>query len=68
MNLLRHLAYFFRRKPGMVGPPPSSRQVPFDSGLHAVDFSHRYFEAIHYHVENRMMELGIPTDRPDRMG
>lgn len=47
----------------MIGTPPSARQVPADPGLHAVDFSHRYAEPINYHVENRMMELGIPTDR-----
>ena len=34
---------------------------PADPDLHAVDFSHRYFEPMDYHVGNRMTELGIPT-------
>src|SRR5208283_772442 len=27
------------------------------------DFAERYAEPMNYHVENRIMELGIPTDR-----
>jgi hypothetical protein len=57
------LSLFRRRKPGMIGTPPSARQVPADPGLHAVDFSYRYAELMNQHVENRMMELGIPTNR-----
>jgi hypothetical protein len=63
MNPLRRLFNFFRRKPGMIGTPPSARQVPADPGLHAIDFSHRYAEPMDYHVLNRMDELGIPSDR-----
>lgn len=61
MNWRRVLS-FFRRKPGMTGTPPSARQVPADAGLHALDFSRRYAEWMNYHVENRMMELGISTE------
>ena len=50
-------------KPGMIGTPPSARQIPADPGLHAVDFSHRYFEPMDYHASQRMTELGIPTDQ-----
>jgi hypothetical protein len=62
MNLFdRFLSYFRRHKPAMIGTPPSARQIPADPGLHAVDFSLRYAVPMNYHVENRMMELGIPT-------
>src|SRR5436309_2511860 len=47
----------------MVGDPPSARRVPADAGLHALDFAHRYAEPMDYHVENRMLQLGIPPDR-----
>ena len=48
----------------MVGVPPSRRPaIPTDAAEHALDFSHRYAELMNYHVENRMMELGIPTDQ-----
>src|SRR5690348_16327325 len=63
MNPLRRLLGLFRRKPGMIGTPPSARQIPADPGLHAVDFSRRYAEPINYHVESRMMELGIDPQR-----
>lgn len=59
MNPLRRIFNLFRRRPGMVGIPPSARQVTADPGLHAVDFSLRYADSISYHVENRMMELGL---------
>jgi hypothetical protein len=63
MNPFRRLLSFFRRKPGMIGVPPSAWQVPADPGLHAVDFSLRYAEPMDYHVLNRMDELGIPSDQ-----
>jgi hypothetical protein len=64
MNPLRRLFDLFRRKPpGMIGTPPSARQVPADPGLHAVDFSRRYFEPMDYHAGNRMTELGIAIDQ-----
>jgi hypothetical protein len=63
MNPFRRIFNLFRRKPGMVGIPPSAWQIPFDAGLHAVDFSHRYAEPMDYHVGQRMTELGIPTDQ-----
>jgi hypothetical protein len=47
------------RKPVMVGTPPSQRPIWHDTAAHARDFAHRYFEPLNYHVENRMMELGI---------
>ena len=34
-----------------------------DPAEHARDFAGRYAEPMNYHVENRMMELGIHTDR-----
>ena len=34
-----------------------------DPAEHARDFAERYAEPMNYHVENRMMALGIPTDR-----
>jgi hypothetical protein len=59
MNPFRRLLSLFRRKPGMIGTPPSARQVPADPGLHAIDFSHRYAEPMDYLVSQRMDELGI---------
>jgi hypothetical protein len=56
----RRILSIFRRRPGMTGIPPSLRQVPVEARRHALDFSHRYAEPMNYHVENRMMELGIP--------
>jgi hypothetical protein len=61
-NPFKRIRDFFH-KPAMVGTPPSARQIPADPGLHAVDFSHRYANLLNYHVENRMMELGIPVGR-----
>src|SRR5262245_10588114 len=37
----------------------AARQSPANPGGHAADFSHRYKQSINYHVESRMMELGI---------
>jgi hypothetical protein len=51
------------RKPGMVGVPPSARQVPIDPELHAVDFSHRYALELDYHAAQIMLELGIPPEK-----
>ena len=47
----------------MIGLPTSARRVPHDAAEHAADFAHRYADSMNYHVENRMMELGIHTDR-----
>jgi hypothetical protein len=47
------------RPPAMLGTPPSARQIPAHPQLHARDFAERYAEPLNYHVENRMMELGI---------
>jgi hypothetical protein len=47
------------RKPAMIGTPTSQRSMWEDSGAHARDFAERYAEPMNYHVENRMMELGI---------
>ena len=59
MNPFRRIADFFRRKPGMIGTPPSQRPMWHDPAAHARDFAERYAEPLNYHVENRMMELGI---------
>ena len=47
----------------MTGTPPSERPIWHDPAEHARDFAERYAEPMNYHVENRMMELGIPADR-----
>jgi hypothetical protein len=49
----------FFRKPAMIGTPPSERPMWHDPAAHARDFAERYAELMNYHVENRMMELGI---------
>jgi hypothetical protein len=48
-----------RRQPGMIGTPPSARQVPADPAMHALDFSERYAEPLDYDVSQRMLDLGI---------
>ena len=55
--------HFFRRnrKPAMIGTPPSARPMWHDPEAHAVDFAARYAEPMNYLVEQRMMDLGIPT-------
>jgi hypothetical protein len=62
INPFRRFRGFFR-KPAMIGPRPSQRPMWHDPAAHARDFAERYAEPMNYHVENRMMELGIPTDR-----
>jgi hypothetical protein len=64
MNPFRRIRHFFR-KPAMTGTPPSRRPLWHNPAAHARDFSERYAEPLNYHVENRMMELGI---HPDRIG
>ena len=54
----------FFRKPAMSGTPPSKRSSWHDPAEHYRDFAERYAEPMNYHVENRMMELGI-SYRPD---
>ena len=49
--------------PAMTGTPPSERPIWHDPAEHARDFAERYADPMNYHVENRMMELGIPADR-----
>ena len=63
MNPLRRILDLFRRKPGMIGSPPSARQVSADPGLHSVDFSQRYAHELDYLVAQRMTELGIDRQR-----
>jgi hypothetical protein len=53
---------FFRRS-AMIGTSPSQRSIWHDPAEHARDFAERYAELMNFHVENRMMELGISTDR-----
>ena len=47
----------------MIGTPPSKRSLWHDPAEHARDFAERYAEPMNYHVENRMMELGIHAER-----
>jgi hypothetical protein len=51
----------FFRTPAMIGTPPSGRSMWHNSEAHAREFAERYAETMNYHVENRMMELGIDT-------
>jgi hypothetical protein len=53
----------FFRKPALLRTPPSQRPIWNDAAAHAGDFAERYADPLNYHVENRMMELGIHTDR-----
>jgi hypothetical protein len=46
------------QSPGMIGEPPSSRQVPLDAGLHAADFAHRWRDRLDQYCTLRMDELG----------
>ena len=57
-NPFQRIRDFFR-KPAMIGTPPSARPLWHDPAAHARDFAERYAEPMNYHVENRMMELGI---------
>jgi hypothetical protein len=59
-NPFRRIRDFFR-KPAMIGTPPSKRSMWRDPKAHARDFAERYAEPTNYHVENRMMELGIDS-------
>jgi hypothetical protein len=63
MNLLRRLASLFRRKPAMIGTPPSASQVPLDPGLHARDFVNRYAIPLDRYCAIRMQEVGIAEAR-----
>lgn len=63
MNPFHRIFSLFRRKPGMVGTPPSARPRWHDPVEHALDFSRRYAEPADYHVGNRMTELGMSFDR-----
>ena len=57
-NPFQRIREFFR-KPAMIGTPPSERSIWHNPAAHARDFAERYAEPMNYHVENRMMELGI---------
>jgi hypothetical protein len=59
-NPFKRIRDFFR-KPAMIGTPPSKRSMWHDPAAHARNFAERYAEPLNYHVENRMMELGIDT-------
>jgi hypothetical protein len=56
-------AKLHRRQPAMIELPPSARQVPADPAMHALDFSERYAEPLDYLVSQRMLDLGIPTEK-----
>jgi hypothetical protein len=50
----------------MIGVPPSQRPMWHDPAKHALDFADRYAQPMNYHIENRMIELGIKDiDMPD---
>ncbi len=61
INPFRRIASFFRRKPAMIGTPPSARPMWHDPEAHAADFAARYAEPMDYLVSQRMTDLGIPT-------
>jgi hypothetical protein len=63
MNPFRRIANFFRRKPAMIGTPPSQRPMWHDPAAHARDFGERYFVPLDRHTTIRMEELGVPRDR-----
>src|SRR5271167_993190 len=68
MNPFHRIADLFRRKPAMIGTPPSQRPMWHDPVAHARDFADRYAEPMEYHVAHRMSELRIPENqvgRPD---
>ena len=47
----------------MIGTLPSQRPMWHGSVAHARDFAERNADPMNYHVENRMIELGIHSDR-----
>ncbi len=53
----------FRRKPAMIGTPPSARQISAVPELHALDFAERYAEPLDYHAAQTMIDLGIHRDQ-----
>ncbi len=61
----RGFAAKFRRAPppGMIGTPPSARQISAAPELHALDFAERYAEPLDYHAAQVMTDIGVPTDR-----
>ena len=67
MNPFRRIADFFRRKPGMIGTPPTARPraepIPADSADHAEDFSHRWADKLDEFAAICMEDLGIPKDQ-----
>jgi hypothetical protein len=68
MNPFRRIGDLFRRKPGMIGTPPSERPLWHDPAAHARDFSARYAEDLDLIVAQRIADLGIPehqNGRPD---
>ena len=56
----RFFERFRRRRLGMIGTPPSARQVPADPGLHARQFANDHADRFENLIEGRMHELGIP--------
>ena len=66
MNLFRRIHDYFRPKPGMVGLPPSARQVSADPKLHALDFSRRYRDDLDIAIGQVMLDLGL--DPHQQMG
>jgi hypothetical protein len=61
--MLSFFKRFFRRKPAMIGTPPSARQISAVPELHAVDFAQRYAEPLDYHAAQTMIDLGVHRDR-----
>jgi hypothetical protein len=60
MNPFRRIASFFRRKPAMIGTPPSARRIPADIRQHARQTAYEYADRLENYVEGRMHALGIP--------
>jgi hypothetical protein len=61
--ILERLGNLFRRltekPPGMIGTPPSARQIPADPVAHARQFANEYVDILENYVEGRMHALGI---------
>jgi DNA-damage-inducible protein J len=62
MNPFRRIADFFRRKPGMIGTPPSQRTIWHDPATDARDFTYRYTEA-----ESILDQIGLSSSDAIRM-
>lgn len=62
MNALHRILNLFRRKPAMMGTPPSQWGIWPNAAAHARDFSVRYAPDLDLAVAERMGRLGIDAD------